>query len=331
MAEVERESGALRRMFALAVGVSAALTLLTAVLGPLLAAVPHLPDQGGAWYFWKLAVPTFWSRFTSWSLYGLHQISVWVLVVLSMRQKAQGGKTTRINVAFLLVNLLFILLHLLQTHVWYDGLAQDVPIWTSQYSVIIMLVIMLFLLNPRRGLFLGLKVPYSEAGLRFVNRWHGLYISWALVYTFWFHPMEGSIGLLWGFFYMFLLLTQLSFANTKIHFVLPWVTLLEFLVGIHGPVIAIQNGYASWPMFAAGFFFMTAFTQQYSFKLPAWGRALVFASYAAGVGVLYWFRGYGKLYEVLFIPVALYGGALALALITRLVPKGKPEAAEYRA
>ena len=30
-----------------------------------------------------------------------------------------------------------------QTHIWYDGLAQDVPIWTSQFSVIIMLVIIL--------------------------------------------------------------------------------------------------------------------------------------------------------------------------------------------
>jgi len=326
MADAGTQSRSLKRTFLLAVAASAALTLLTAALGPLLAGVPHLPDRGSAWYFWKLPAATFWSRFTSWGLYGLHQASVWVLVALSMREKAHAGRLSRINVAFLLTNLLFILLHLLQTHLWYDGLAQDVPIWSSQFSVIVMLVIMLFTLNPRRGLFLGIKVPYSESGLRFVNRWHGLYISWALVYTFWFHPMEGSIGLLWGFFYMFLLLTQLSLANTRIHFALPWVTLLEFLVGIHGPVIAIQNGYPSWPMFAAGFLFMTAFTQQFGFKLPKWGRVLVFAAYAAGVGVMYGFRGYGRLYEVLFIPVALYGGALALSLVTRLVPKGRAAA-----
>jgi hypothetical protein len=321
--KTDTENRVLYRSFLTALIASGLLSALIAAMGPLLAGVPHLPDQGAAWYFWKLPAPTLWSRLTSWGFYGLHQVSVWVLVALAMRQGGRPKGLSRINAAFLLVNLFFILLHILQTHIWYDGLAQDVPIWTSQYSVIVMLVIMLFMLNPRRGLILGKKFPYSEAGLRFANRWHGLYISWALVYTFWFHPTEGSIGILFGFFYMFLLLTQLSMANTKVHFLLPWVTALEFTVGLHGPVIAIQNGYASWPMFAAGFFFMTAFTQQYSFPLKPWGRALVFGVYAAGVAVMYWFRGYSRLYEILFIPVALYGGAIALALLTRLVPDRK--------
>jgi hypothetical protein len=324
------QSRSLKTPFIAAIAASLALSGLIAALGPLLAGVPHLPDQGSAWYFWKLPAPTVWSRLTSWGLYGLHQASVWVLVILAMREKPHVKKLTGINIAFFGVNLLFILLHILQTHVWYDGLAQDVPIWSSQYSVIVMLVLMLFMLNPRRGLILGLKFPYSEAGLRFVNKWHGLYISWALVYTFWFHPAEGSIGLVAGFFYMFLLLTQLSFANTAVHYSLAWVTLLEFTVGLHGPVIAIQNGLPMWTMFAAGFFFMTAFTQQYSFKLKPWARALVFGAYAAGVGVMYWFRGYNKLYEILFIPAALYAGAIALALVTRLVPDRKAGAPAAR-
>ena len=299
------------------------LTALIAALGPLLSNVPHLPDRGASWYFWKLPSPTFWSRFTAWGFYALHQASVWLLVALSMRKAEKSRGLSRITIAFFLVNLLFILVHVLQTHLWYDGLAQDVPIWSSQYSVIVMLIIMLVLLNPRRGLILGKKFPLTAGGLAFANRWHGLYISWALVYTYWFHPTEGSIGFVFGFFYMFLLLTQLSLARTKIHYLLPWVTTLEFTVGLHGPIIAIQNGYASWPMFAAGFFFMTAFTQQYSFKLPAWGRGAVFAVYGAGVLVMYWFRGYGRLYEILFIPAALYGGAIVLALLLRLAPGRK--------
>jgi hypothetical protein len=317
---IDRESRVLDTTFWFALGASALLTALIAALGPLLASVPHLADQGGSWYFWKLPAPRFWSRLTSWGFYGLHQVSVWVLVFLAMRETDHPKRLSRINIAFLAVNLFFILLHVLQTHLWYDGLAQDVPIWSSQYSVIVMLVIMLFMLNPRRGLFLGKKFPYTQAGLSFANRWHGPYISWALVYTFWFHPTEGSIGLLFGFFYMFLLLTQLSLTKTRIHFLIAWITVLEFTVGLHGPIIALQNGYASWPMFAAGFFFMTAFTQQYGFALPAWGRALVFVLYGAGVAVMYWFRGYQHLYEILFIPAALYGGAIALALVLRLVP-----------
>ncbi len=317
------ESRPLRTTFMAAILVSLAFSGLIAALGPRLTQVPHLPDQGSAWYFWKLPEATLWSRLTSWGFYALHQLSVWTLVVLAMREKPHAKKLSRINIALFIVNAFFIILHIVQTHAWYDGLAQDVPIWSSQYSVIVMLVLMLFMLNPRRGLILGVKFPYSAAGLRFVNRWHGLYISWALVYTFWFHPAEGSVGLVAGFLYMFLLLTQLSFVNTKMHYALAWVTLLEFMVGVHGPVIAIQNGLPMWTMFASGFLFMTAFTQQYSFKLKPWARALVFAAYAAAVGVMYWFRGYGRLYEVLFIPAALYGGAIALALITRLIPGGK--------
>ncbi|HET6485576.1 MAG TPA: hypothetical protein VFH83_04100 [Spirochaetia bacterium] len=316
---LEADQRPLRATFVFAILASAALTALIAALGPRLAGVPHLPDQGAAWYFWKLPAPTVWGRLTSWGFYALHQLSVWLLVFLAMRKRRNPHALSGITIGFLAVNLFFILLHILQTHLWYDGLAQDVPIWSSQYSVIVMLVIMLFMLNPRRGLLLGRKFPYSRAGLGFVNRWHGVYISWALVYTFWFHPTEGSIGLLVGFFYMFLLLTQLSMAGTRYHVSIAWITALEFTVGLHGPIIAIQNGYASWPMFAAGFLFMTAFTQQYGFKLPPWGRVAVFATYGAGVAVMYWFRGYARLYEVLFIPAALYGGAIALALLTRLV------------
>ena len=69
-----------------------------------------------------------------------------------------------------------LLLHILQTHLWYDGLAQDVPIWSSQYSVIVMLVLILFLMIPERGIFLGTKVRLPAPALGFIQRWHGL--SW---------------------------------------------------------------------------------------------------------------------------------------------------------
>jgi len=136
-----------RVWFWAAVGVSALLTVLIAVLGPRLRTAFVLPPDEGSWFYaWQLANPTFWSRFTAWSFYGLHQVSIWVLVVLAMREKVHPGKVSRINVAFFLANLGFSLLHILQTHLWYDGLAQDVPIWSSQYSVIVMLVLILFMI-----------------------------------------------------------------------------------------------------------------------------------------------------------------------------------------
>lgn len=313
-----------------AVAASALLTGLIALLGPRLSSIPHLPDQGSAWYYWQLANPTFWSRFTAWTFYGLHQAAVWVLVGLAMREKPHADRVSRINVAFFLVSLFFSLLHILQTHLWYDGIAQDVPIWSSQNSVIVMLVLILFLMIPRRGIFLGMKVPLPQRALAFVQRWHGLFISWALVYTFWFHPTEGVAAILTGFFYMFLLFTQMSVANTRWHFVVGWITVLELLVGLHGPAIALINTNNGWPMFLFGFLFMFVFTQQYGFRLPWWLRALIFLAYAAGAAYVYGVhfaeeKGLRSLYQIVFIPAALYGGTFGLVglswLLDLLLPR----------
>jgi hypothetical protein len=322
--------------FAWSIAAAAGLTALIWLLNPLLAGVAHLPDKGAAWYFWQ-SVPetrTFLTHVSPWIGYVLHQASLWVIVVLMMKERPHPGRLSRLNIAALAVNGAFILLHILQTQLWYDGLAQDVPVWSSQFSVIIMLVIILYQLAPRRGLFAGRKIAWKREALALSNRWHGLYISWALVYTFWFHPTVGEFGLLIGFFYMFLLLVQLSFANTEVHFSLAWIAVLELVVGLHGPLIAIQKAIMGqdagvpgfqftgpggfWIMFATGFLFMFAFTGQYSFRMPKWGRALVYSGYAALVAVLYALRGFSHLYEVTFIPFALYGGSLALALLARL-------------
>jgi hypothetical protein len=324
-----------RRALAWSIAASAAFTALIAALGPLLSSVPHLPDKGPAWYYWQ-TVPDargFLSHASPWIGYALHQAAIWTIVILMMKEKAHPGRLSGLNVAALAVNGAFILLHVLQTHLWYDGLAQDVPVWSSQYSVIVMLVIILYQMAPSRGLFLGRKPAWKPEALRWANRWHGLYISWALVYTFWFHPAEGEFGLLVGFFYMVLLLAQLSLAKTEVHLSKAWVAVLELLVGLHGPLIAVQKaifhqdaGVAGlsfagpggfWIMFATGFLFMFAFTGQYSFRMPRWGRALVFILYAAIVLGLYSQRGFGKLYEVSFIPVALYGGTFAFAALAR--------------
>ena len=49
------------------------------------------------------------------------------------------------------VNGLFIVLHLVQTHLWYDGLAQDVSIWSALGSVVVMLVWVLLRCGPKGG------------------------------------------------------------------------------------------------------------------------------------------------------------------------------------
>ena len=68
--------------------------------------------------------------------------------------------------------------------------------------------------------------------------------------------LEGVPAILTGFFYMFLLFTQMSVANTRWHFVVGWITVLELLVGLHGPAIALINTNNGWPMFLFGFLFL---------------------------------------------------------------------------
>src|SRR5512136_3115650 len=140
------------------IGFAVAFTALIWWAGQRLASVPHLPDQGAAWYYWKLAKPTFWSHFTVWTLYVLHQVTFWGLIYYAQtRVKTYTKGLHPVNLAALGVNAFFILLHFVQTHIWYDGLAQDVSIFSSQGSVIIMLVWILLMENSRRGLFFGKK------------------------------------------------------------------------------------------------------------------------------------------------------------------------------
>jgi len=206
-------------------------------------------------------------------------------------------------------------MHLLQTHLFYDGLAQDVPIWSSQYSVIGMLVIILILLAVRRGVFFGKLRKIPETIMDFFKQYHGYYISWALVYTFWFHPMDGDGQLLLGFFYMFLLFLQFSFSGTYIHFKINWITLLEVFVAFHGTIVALLNNQPFWTMFCFGFCAIFVVTQVHGLTGNKIIRFGALGLYFIGVVIAYYFRGYERLFEITYIPIILYGAGFILALI----------------
>ena len=306
------------KVFVISVVISAVLVFAAWLIGGRLDAVPHPVDEGAHWYYWQIANPTTASRLSAWLGYGLHQMFIWLVLFKAKNEKPHPDTASKFNIAVLLINLIFIILHLIQTHIWYDGLAQDVPIWTSQGSVIVMLVLMLVMLTPRRGFILGKKIDLPVNGVKFLNAVHGIFISWALVYTFWFHPMEGTYGLLSGFFYMYLLFTQLSLFNTKIHFNMNWLVLLETMVAVHGTLITIQKANPIWPMFLSGFLFMFAFTYVFGLTRKKNVHITVLILYLVSVVLMYYFRGFDKLYEVSFIPVALYGGGLVLIIILRI-------------
>jgi hypothetical protein len=292
-----------------------------------------LPDQGAGWYYWKLPTRDFWAMAIVWTFYLANQFIIWGLIYWAQRNLTQQKTKptyvlTKYNLAVITVMVFFIFLHLLQTHLWFDGLAQDVPILTSQGSVIILLAIALVMLNPVYGLFLGRKAgkPFTVQVSDFFRHYHMYIFSWALIYTFWFHPMATDPQLLTGFFFMFLLFTQMSLAYTRVHLDLRWLVTLQSWVAIHAVFVAVYNtlyfGSADiWPMFFSGFAFMFVFTYMYALNIKKNIRILITAIYLIFLIFLYIPAPYGfgrdpsflLRLEFLWIPLVLYGLALLFA------------------
>lgn len=297
-------------------------TLLIWVVGGRLHAIELLPDTGGGWYYWQLPNATFWTRLSAWGSYTLHQVAIWGLIFYAQKNKLRYTNNLHpVNIVALGVNVFFISWHLVQTHVWYDGLAQDTPIWSSQWSVIIMLVAILLMENQRRGLFFGKKAGFLKETGRVMRKYHGYLFSWAIIYTFWFHPMVAEGQHVLGFLYMFLLMLQSSLFFTRVHINKFWMITLEVAVLFHGTMVAVMHQQA-WPMFFFGFFGLFIVTQMHGLGLKKWQRWLFLAIYLGGIFVVYSTRGWANVNEVLRIPLGEYAFVFMLAGIIWLLMKG---------
>jgi hypothetical protein len=277
------------------------------VLGDRLQAFPKLPDQGPAWYYWKLADPTWITRLSAWGLYAIHQVIAWGLIYYAQTHiKKYTPGLHPINVIALAVNASFVVLHTLQTHLFYDGLAQDVSIFSSQGSVILMLVWILLMENKRRGMFFGRKAPISKSLVDFARKYHGYVFSWAIIYTFWYHPTENTMGHLLGYLYTFFLLLQGSLFFTRMHINRFWMVTQEVAVAVHGTLVAVQQGGTIWPMFLFGFAAIFVVTQMWGLGLPRWVKALIIALFVGSAAVVYWGQPMTSVLRIAAIPAIEY-------------------------
>lgn len=290
------------------------------------------------WYYWKLPTRNFLTMNAVSALYLANQISIWAIIYLAQKNsyglrcigKNGIAKYTLFSLA---VTVTFVFLHLIETQALFDGLAQDLPIITSQGSVIVLLSIVLIIENQRRGLFLGIKAgkPFTASVAAFFRSSHKYIFAWAMIYTFWFHPMVGDPQLLSGFFYMFLLFTQMILAWTSLHLNKRWIIFLEFYVAIHAVIVAVWNfnffgGTQIWPMFFSGFAFMFIFTYMFAFKTNKKIYGFFVALYIAFLFWLYLPNPYGfgrpiqnlVMLEFLWIPIILYGLAGIFAVLAYL-------------
>jgi hypothetical protein len=283
-------------------------TALIYLLKPMLSQIDFAPDTGFAHYFWKLPDPTFWSRATAWGGYIVHQVTIWGMIYYAQTNKLSYTKALQpINILILGANAFFVLLHLLQTHIWYDGTAQDTHIVTSQGAVIIMLVMILIMENKRRGLAFGKSVGFLAEPGRVMRKYHGYIFSWAVIYTFWYHPMEASVGHLMGTFYTCMIMLQGSLIFTRAHVNKYWTGTLEFFVVIHGTIVALMQGNGQWGQFFFGFFAMFVITQMHGLGLSKWLRWAFIGSYLGAIGIVYGSRGWETMLEIPRVPAVEYG------------------------
>ena len=257
-------------------------------------------------YPWMLAERRDWAQFTAWLGYALHQILFWRIIWRAQKAGTRFSSSLRShNWQAFAVTAGFISLHFLHTHIFYDGLAPDVPEWTAMWSVIIMLLVIILMENRRRGLAFGIPWGGFVADASAVaRRYHGYFFAWAAIYTFWYHPMVSTPGHLLGFFYMFLLFTQGSLLYSRAHTNKWWTVFLEVLVMIHGVTVAIVGADGAWHMFGFGLAGVFVVTQGFGL---GWQRSVSWTLVAIyTVALLGFYSQWG--WQDLIKPFRILGG-----------------------
>ena len=309
----------------LAIGLSICvlLVLLVHAVSDRLAAVPHLPDAGAMWYYWILPEPTTLTRLTVWLLYLSHQVLHWAMIYYGQNSVKYSHTLRPFNYWMVGMNIFFIGIHILQTHTTYDGLAQDTHLLSSLGSVAVMLIWVLLMENNRRGLFFGYAFPFPKDLVEFSRKYHGYYFSWAIVYNFWYHPMEGTMAHLSGLLYKFILLTQSCLIMTPIHRNKYWTTALEFMVLLHGTTVSFFNYPETCGMFCFGFGLIFVVTQVHGLGLSYAGKSAVILLMTIGCLVFYFQENsyHKSITEIFRIAITDYVGVFLLAGILWCVKK----------
>ena len=302
------------------VGLLMALVLL---LGPYSDGSEFAPDRGDFWYLWQLAEPSVWTRLSAWLPYAVHQLAMWYLIAnaRSSRPRYIFG-LHHFNVWALGINAFFILLHIVQTKVFYDGLAQDVHEATAMMSVILMLLLILLMENKRRGLFFGKGVSGLNSVGDTVRRYHGYYFSWAITYTFWYHPIELTSGHIAGLAYMMLLMMQGSLFFTRFHTNRWWTMFLESLFVIHGAIVAwyLMNPgeHWAWSMFLFGGMGIFMITQMHGLGLSLRGKIMISTPLIASMVAFYSFFP-ELVMGVTRLPLIMYLGTFIMFVLVWLM------------
>lgn len=267
-------------------------------------------DDIGFFYEWQLAEQTYWGQLTAWLGFAVHQLLIWGTIFYGQKhytKRDYSNQLRPVNWVALGINFVFILLHYAQTYFFYDAIAQDIPSWTAQFAVALMLIVILGMENQRRGLFFGKKVSFKKTFTDALRKYHGYFFSFAVIYTFWFHPMVPTLGHLVGFVHVILIMAQGSLMFNRVHLNKNWTFLLEILVLPHAFQVALNQGNDLWPMFMLGFATIFIVTQMHGLGLKRWVRTGFYIAYIVTVLYIYLIlREPYQINEVIRIPAIEY-------------------------
>ena len=313
--------------------VSAALTAVIGLTAANLSGFQIVGHTVAFAYPWRLTEPNALAHLTAWAGYLIHNILAWGIIYFAQRAKPKYSNDLRwFNWGMIAVNIIFGLLHVVQTQFFYDGLAQSVPEITALGSVAVMLMIIIILETPRRGLILGYKFKFKDSFMYIVRKYHSYVFTWAIIYDYWYHPTVGTFGHLMGFYYNFLIMVQATLLFNRAHLNKWWKFFLESFVLIHAVAVAIFQGQEMWPMFGFGFGAMVILTQMYGLGLNTWAKRGLAIGFIVVVVAYYTLSGNAAgMNEVLRIPIIdyaviflLYGVYLFIHWIINLFNRSAP-------
>lgn len=175
-----------------------------------------------------------------------------------------------INCVTIIGNILFAILRIVQTHIWYDGLAHDVSEVTSMGAVFIVVAIAILMQQTERGIVFGYSLQ-SETFILLTNimrRFHGYIFVWGILFVFWYHPVETGGAHLSGFFITILFLIQGCLMFTTSHLNILWRTILECSIIFHAVVVELPRTHRdSWRMFVSGGLATFIISQMHAFPV----------------------------------------------------------------
>ncbi|CAO3630444.1 unnamed protein product [Mucor hiemalis] len=262
-------------------------------------------------YAWRQVNPSEVGRYIAWFAYAVHQLGQWVILAKVQLSKEKQVKWSQDyqwwNWQMVYLNGGMAIFKLVHGHIFYDGLALDVPEGIAQGSVVLILVIAIIIAIPYRGIVFGYgKISASDSLIQFIRRYHGYVISFGTVGNFHYHPTEGTMGHTFGFIYQCLLIWQSTNFLHKSHRNKSWILLLETWVFIHGSLTALIQPGIGWQIFSYGFMIMFLINQIFQTKIGQ-NRYVVAVLYGLFSAWAYWgFKKDKAYYRATFIPIAEY-------------------------